>query len=98
MQTAKVVCAWEAAVGRTTAQRNLEAEQRTAGGMYVTVRKTLGSTLGSWRNPLSPSSRPSRSLWRVAQVDDGKFVAESLSEAALNEDTTVRQERDAADH
>ena len=54
VQTSKVVCAWEAAVGRTAAQRNLEAEQRTAGlpaaipgGMFVTMRR-------AWESHLEP--------------------------------------------
>ena len=46
IQTAKVVAAWQAATVRTSAQRQLESEQRTAGlpaaiqgGMFVSMRK-----------------------------------------------------------
>ena len=87
VQTAKVVCAWEAAVGRTTAQRNLEAEQRTAGlpavipgGMFVTMRRAWESHLEPGQT-LSLSELPAESFleWRNAQVDDGEFLTESLA-------------------
>ena len=79
VQAAKVVCAWEAAVARTTAQRNLEAEQKTAGlpaaipgGMFVTMRRAWESHLEPGQT-LSLSELPAKSFleWRIAQVDDG---------------------------
>ena len=104
VQTSKVVCAWEAAVGRTAAQRNLEAEQRTAGlpavipgGMFVTMRRAWESHLEPGQT-LSLSELPAKSFleWRIAQVDDGEFVTESLAdiasqqeEGALTEETTA---------
>ena len=104
VQTAKVVCAWEAAVGRTTAQRNLEVERRTAGlpavipgGMFVTMRRAWESHLEPGQT-LSLSELPAKSFleWRNAQVDDGEFLTESLAdvasqqeESALAEDTTA---------
>ena len=104
VQTSNVVCAWEAPVGRTTAQRNLEAEQRTAGlpaaipgGMFVTVRRAWESHLEVGQT-ISLSELPAKSFleWRIAQVDDGEFHTESLADVAsqeeagaLNEDTTA---------
>ena len=104
VQAAKVVCAWEAAVARTTAQRNLEAEQKTAGlsaaipgGMFVTMRRAWESHLEPGQT-LSLSELPAKSFreWRIAQVDDGEFLTESLAdvasqheEGALTEETTA---------
>ena len=85
MQTSTVVCAWEAAVGRTAAQRNLEAEQRTAGlpaaipgGMFVTMRRAWESHLEPGQT-LSLSELPAKSFleWRIVHVDDGEFLTES---------------------
>ena len=80
VQTAKVVCAWEAAVSRTTTQRTLEAEQRTAGlpavipgGMFVTMRRAWEAHLEPGQTlPLSELPAKSFLEWRNAQVDDGE--------------------------
>ena len=93
-----MLCAWEAAVGRTTTQQNTEAEQRTARPPGSHPRRhvrhharSLGITLEAGQTlPLSFLE------WRIAQADDGEFLTESLAdvanqqeERALNEDTTA---------
>ena len=64
VQAAKVVAAWEAAVGRTNTQRQLEAEQRSAGlpaaipgGMFVTMRRAWEANLEPGQT-LSPKELP----------------------------------------
>ena len=88
VQAAKVVAAWEAAVGRTNTQRQLDAEQRTAGlptaiprGMFVTMRRAWEANLEPGQT-VSPSELPAKSFleWRNAPVDDVEFLAEVSSQ------------------
>ena len=100
VQAAKVVAAWEAAVVRTSAQRALEAEQRSAGlpavipgGTFVTMRKAWETQLEKGQT-LSPAELPAKSFleWRNAQVDDGEFLTESLAEVASQQEEGAQTE------
>ena len=79
VQTATVVAAWEAAVGRTSTQRQQEADQRTAGlpaaipgGVFVIVHRAREANLEPGQT-LSPTESPAKSFleWRTARVSDG---------------------------
>ena len=79
VQTAKVVAAWEAAVGRTSTQRQQEADQSTAGlpaaipgGVFVTMRRAWQVKVEPGQT-LNPTELPAKLFfleWRNAQVDD----------------------------
>ena len=93
-----MVAAWETAVDRTRAQRQLESEQRTAGlpaaipgSMFVNMRRAWEANLGAGTT-LKPSELPAKSFleWRNAQVDDGEFVAESLAEVASQQEESAQ--------
>ena len=105
VQAAKVVCAWEPADARNTAQRNLEAEQKTAGlpaaipgGMFVTMRRASESHVEPVQT-LSLSELQAKSFleWRNAQVDDGEFLAESLADVASQQEEGALTEETTAD-
>ena len=66
VQAAKVVAAWEAAVGRTTSQRQQDAEQRTAGipaaisgGTYICTRCAFEEQPSKTPNPSEQMMRGS---------------------------------------
>ena len=98
VQVAKVITAWESAVGRVTTQRQQDAEQRAAGlpavilgAVFVTMRRAWEASMSPGQT-LSPSELPAKSLieWRQAQVDDGEFLTESLAEVSSQQEESAQ--------
>ena len=87
--------------GRTNAQRQLEAEQRSAslpaaipGGMFVTMRRAWEANLEPGQT-LSPTELPDKSFleWHNTQVE---FLAESLAEVASQQEDAAQNRRSDA--
>ena len=98
VQAAKVITAWESAVGRVNTQRQQDAEQRAAGlpavipgGVFVTMRRAWEANMSPGQT-LSPSELPAKSFieWRQAQVDDGEFLTESLAEVSSQQEESAQ--------
>ena len=98
VQVAKVITAWESAVGRVTTQRQQDAEQRAAGlpavipgGVFVTMRRAWEANMSAGQT-LSPWELPAKSFieWRQAQVDDGEFLTESPAEVSSQQEESAQ--------